>query len=276
MIIHPTQYNPKKYNRVFIFGCSFTNYIWPTWANILHFETNPGTTAYNYGAAGGGNLFILCQMMAANQKHTFQQGDLILTMWSTFCREDRYIGHRWEVPGNLWTQNFYDEQFLQKYACAKGYTVRDLALISAGTDFMKNSSADAFAFLSVPPDWDRQFNKIHDFDNVLDLYQDLISSYPQVMYESVKDGHGGWVNGHKYFWPDVGGTSKIFQDYHPNTKMYLKYLQDIGFNISSQTQSKVEQYSNELLTIAHHQDIRKWGEDIYKGLGNYFWKENPI
>lgn len=276
MILHPSHFNPTKYKRVFIFGCSFTNYIWPTWANILHFETNPGTEAYNYGYPGGGNLFILSQMMAAHQKHRFQANDLILTMWSTFCREDRYIGHRWETPGNLWTQGFYDEEFIRKYACAKGYTVRDLALISAGTEFMKNISSDAYAFLSVPPDWDRQFNKIDDFDDVLDLYKDLIDSYPQVMYESVKDGTGGWVNGHGYIWPGVGTEDKLFYDYHPNTAMYLKYLKDIGFPISLATQNKVSQYMYELKQLDHHQKIREWGENIYRNLGNYFWTKNPI
>ena len=279
MIINPKDFNGKKYNRVFIFGCSFTNYIWPTWANVLHLETNPGTLAYNYGKTGGGNLFILSTMMAAHQKHRFTKGDLILLMWSTFCREDRYIGHGWETPGNLWTQDMYDEKFIKKYACAKGYTVRDLALISAGTKVMEQFECDALAFLSVPPDWDKRYAvDFHEFDEVTQLYKDVIDSYPEVMYETVKDGTGGWVNGHHYHWPGVGGSTekKLFSDYHPNTKMYMKYLMNVGINVSQETQNKVQQYMSELETLNHSDTIRAWGENIYRGLGNYFWHNHLI
>lgn len=276
MIKQITNIDFKKYKRVFIFGCSFTNYIWPTWANIIHLETNKGTPAYNYGAAGGGNIFITCTLMAANQKHRFNKDDLVLLMWSTFCREDRYIGHRWEVPGNIWTQNFYDEKFVLRYSCAKGYTVRDLGLIASATYTMNSLPCDVLTFLSVPPDWDKRYSNKNDFDEVINLYQDVIDSYPPVMYESVKDGSGGWVNGHHYYWPDVNGTEKMFSDYHPNPKMYMKYLMDIGMTVSNDTQDKINTYMSELQQINHHQKIRDWGENIYRDIGNYFWNEHLI
>ena len=43
----------NKYKRVFAFGCSFTNYIYPTWADLIMHEM-PSAECYNFGKAGGG------------------------------------------------------------------------------------------------------------------------------------------------------------------------------------------------------------------------------
>jgi hypothetical protein len=82
----------KKYKRVFIFGCSFTKYEWPTWANILSYEM-PDAEIYNFAQSGAGNLFISERVIAANQRYRYNKDDLILLMWSTHSREDRYIEH---------------------------------------------------------------------------------------------------------------------------------------------------------------------------------------
>ena len=44
-----------KFKRAFVFGCSFTQYYWPTWADILGREFNKFE---NWGQCGGGNQFI--------------------------------------------------------------------------------------------------------------------------------------------------------------------------------------------------------------------------
>ena len=48
----------KKYKRLFAFGCSFTCYIYPTWADIIYQSLNEDCEFYNCGRSGGGNLFI--------------------------------------------------------------------------------------------------------------------------------------------------------------------------------------------------------------------------
>ena len=43
--------------RIFTFGCSFTNYLWSTWANILGYEFREAEF-YNFGKSGAGNQYI--------------------------------------------------------------------------------------------------------------------------------------------------------------------------------------------------------------------------
>jgi hypothetical protein len=53
-------YDYTKYKRVFAFGCSFTGYKYPTWANIMGKHISQAEF-YNFGRSGGGNVFIATQ-----------------------------------------------------------------------------------------------------------------------------------------------------------------------------------------------------------------------
>ena len=47
----------SKYKRLFVFGCSFTQYRWPTWADIIA-KDNPHLEYFNTANSGAGNLYI--------------------------------------------------------------------------------------------------------------------------------------------------------------------------------------------------------------------------
>lgn len=282
MIIHHTNYKNvdfKKYKRIFIFGCSFTHYCWPTWANILSYEANEDTEIYNFGKTGGGNLFISERVIAANQRYRFTEDDLILLMWSTHCREDRYIEHGWETPGNIWTQGFYDSSFVKKYACVKGYMVRDLALMTMIRNTMQLLPCESVLLKSVEPDYDRNFyDGDSSFDEVLDLYKDVTTDMAKPLYEFVKTDTGGWINGHHYHWASVSSSSpeNPFSDYHPNPEMYLKYLQGIGFDISIKTVEKTFRYNYELQQIKERNAIETWANDLFHSNPKYYYHVHLI
>ena len=49
--------DPSKYKRFFAIGCSFTEWFWPTWANIIA-EEHPHLEFKSYAKPGAGNLYI--------------------------------------------------------------------------------------------------------------------------------------------------------------------------------------------------------------------------
>jgi len=249
----------KKYKRVFIFGCSFTRYEWPTWANILAYEM-PDAEIYNFGQSGAGNLFISERVIAANQRYRYTKDDLILLMWSTHSREDRYIENGWETPGNIFTQGFYSEEFVKKYSCVKGYVVRDLALMTMIKNSLENFPCDSVMLKSVEPEYDKKFFMGNAFEEVIELYRDVIYSMGLPLYHFVHNGKGGWINGHLYHWPSISYSSydTPFQDYHPNPAMYMDFLLRSDFMLSSQTQEKVMKYNEELLKLRDRQSIEQW------------------
>jgi hypothetical protein len=101
--------------RLFAFGCSFTQYMWPTWADIIAYDL--GIEYYNYGIAGLGNVGIQHRIIEADIKHTFTDDDIILIMWTSWCREDRVKNCRWLPMGSvIQHQNaVYDRNFVKKY-----------------------------------------------------------------------------------------------------------------------------------------------------------------
>ena len=89
--------------RVFAFGCSLTQYFYPTWADVLihDYKSKGATVGENWGRSGAGNQYISTRLWEANTEYNFTKDDVILLQWSSFFREDRYhMGKGWHTPGN--------------------------------------------------------------------------------------------------------------------------------------------------------------------------------
>ncbi len=102
-----------NYERIFTFGCSFTEYTWPTWADVLAVQSK--IPVFNGARAGMGNPGIACRIVEYDQKFKFTDKDLILVMWTSWTREDRYIKDNWISAGNVFNNPFYDKNFINKY-----------------------------------------------------------------------------------------------------------------------------------------------------------------
>ena len=101
-----------KINRIFTFGCSFTDYAWGTWANILGYEF-PDAKFYNFGKSGAGNHYIFNTLMQADSSYKFTHEDLVIVQWTNISREDRFLdtepeqdpnfiaGGQWITPGKI-------------------------------------------------------------------------------------------------------------------------------------------------------------------------------
>ena len=123
-----------NYKRVFTFGCSFTNWIWPTWADVIAVQT--GLPVYNGALAGIGNVGISCRILEYDLNYNFNEQDLILVMWSSWSREDRYINNRWQIHGSVFNNSFYDQHFLKKYWSWENDIIKNAsAIISTNRSF---------------------------------------------------------------------------------------------------------------------------------------------
>ena len=112
--------------RLFTFGCSFTNYHWPTYADILGTQFD---AFFNWGRSGAGNLFIFNSLMEAHKRNKLTKDDVVCVMWSSISREDRYVGKNWLLAGSMYSQKVYDQEFVKKFSDPNGYLIRDLAQI---------------------------------------------------------------------------------------------------------------------------------------------------
>ena len=139
-----TNLEPKKYKRFFSFGCSFTNYIWPTWADIIG---NDFDFYQNWGAAGSGNHFIFNSIIEADARYNFNENDLVIVMWSFIIREDRYINNRWQHDTIQSLEKTYGSKWFKKYALDKrSFLIRDLAFIKAAQSIIQKANWEQFCF----------------------------------------------------------------------------------------------------------------------------------
>lgn len=100
--------------RIFTFGCSYTKYYWPTWADILRYNYG-ADVVYNYAHSGAGIGQIMYNIQMADTKHNFNPDtDKIVIQWTQFGREDRYIKEKWSAGGGLPNATF-DTEWVRKY-----------------------------------------------------------------------------------------------------------------------------------------------------------------
>ena len=182
-------------SRLFTFGCSFTNYHWPTWADIVsqdfeHYE--------NWGQIGAGNKFIYFSLVECQQRKNITSDDTVIIMWSSQAREDRFIKDKWHTPGVVYDN--YDEYFLENLVDADGYLLDTVTYIQSSVTLLQSIGCK-YVFLSMLPmnistcfnsrNWlDRFIKKLNPdtADKILALYAPALNEVKPSIYETVFNG----------------------------------------------------------------------------------------
>lgn len=170
--------------RFFAFGCSFTNSIRPTWADIVardyaHYE--------NWGQAGAGNSFIFYSLMECHKRNTITRDDVVMIMWSSIGREDRYVNGEWLTPGSIYNQTDYDETFVKKFTDPTGYLMRDAAHLAGAKAVLDSIGCQYYFFSIVPfnvPD-DNIFKIFSTDQKIEKLYSQEFASVRPSVYETI-------------------------------------------------------------------------------------------
>ncbi len=191
--------------RIFAFGCSLTQYFYPTWADILIQQyKNKGYKGSNWAKSGAGNMYINMRLWEANTIHKFNKDDIILLQWSSMYREDRYhMGKGWWTPGNFSRQTIQsDSKFILnnyfyentwKWADIMHCTMRDCSIISATHKALEAIGCKIYSTYFRDPfegweDAPKHFNKtnpkleLEDVGAVLESYrQDIKTTCPPIL-----------------------------------------------------------------------------------------------
>lgn len=212
--------------RAFAFGCSFTQYWrWPTWADMIGRQYD---FFENWGLCGAGNCYILYSLIECQQRHNLGINDKVYIMWSNTSREDRYIDGRWMEGGNVyWDGHPLGHQYRRRFACERGYLIRDLAVIQASKQLLEAWQCDWKFFSMVPLDrsnFDNQLGanpdmKQQDNQDVIDLYRSTLDCIENSVLDVVFNGN--WFTGTGI--PDVNDGNR--RDFHPTPCEHVDYIQ---------------------------------------------------
>lgn len=141
-------------SRLFTFGCSFTGYVWPTWADILG-KDKKYNIYQNWGRLGAGNRFILLGLIECIQRNKIDKTDTVAIMWTSTGREDRYIKGQWYTPGSIYSSNYPDE-YIKNFTDPTGFYLDTVTYIQAAKN-MLDSLGCKYYFFSITP-----LSKIND------------------------------------------------------------------------------------------------------------------
>jgi hypothetical protein len=167
----------KKYKRFFAFGDSFTSYYWPMWADILG---NEFEFFENWGLKGAGNHYIFNSIIECNQRHKFNNNDLIIVMWTGITREDRYVNNHWSTAATQYRETMYGTEWMHKFGTEiRGNLIRDLAYIKASQSLLENTKCDYHFLNSV--------DIIKEDNDVVEVYSDVLSTIKPSFHDIIKN-----------------------------------------------------------------------------------------
>jgi hypothetical protein len=218
--------------------------MWPTWADVVSQEM-PNAEFFNLGKSGAGNLLISSRIAEANNRFKFTDTDLVMVMFSTYCREDRWVDqglhpfNGWVSCGNIYNNDIYPKDWVKKFADEKGYMIRDASLIDMSTKYLEALPCTSVSMLSVPfkIGADSCDSGLKNPESILSVYNDTFNKFKPSMYESVLRG---WKTNYK------------FSDGHPSTAKYFNYLENIGFKLSVTT----KEYADNATRILQESESR--------------------
>lgn len=232
-------------SRFFAFGCSFTKYKWPTWADIIGSEYDQ---YINYAEAAGGNHFIFNSFMECFKLHKINKDDVVGICWTNVLREDRYVKHGWILTGNIYDQVIYDENFVDKFVCVRGSYIRDMAFISAVREILENIGCKYF-FLSmvdmISPDQYRIMSGEDIFNEIYRLHYDTLGFIKPSFHRAIFNYD--W-DSRKELLKDDGSR----YDWHPLPHEHLEYIRKVlpEISISNTTIDLIDQATDAIKSTA--------------------------
>jgi hypothetical protein len=239
----------SKYKRVFAFGCSYTTYNYPTWADILASEM-PNAEYYNLGKSGGGNLMISNRVAQANCKFKFCETDLVMVMFSTVYREDRYLSDNWTTGGNIYNQPHYDKNFVKNYCPPDHFLVRDMALVEMTTTYLKSLGCGTVFFKMA--DWEAEYipseigeTETRTITKLASIYQDSdINNFPPSALSVVNPK--GYT---------VTKDGKPRRDGHPTPEEHYTFLKHTGITLTGLSEQYVKETMEKFNSITYYEQF---------------------
>ena len=221
--------------RLFTFGCSFTNYIWPTWADIV---SNDYDYSENWGQRGGGNKYIYFSLIECHQRNNITADDTVMIMWSSQAREDRFLKGKWHTPGSVYNSDYSDE-FIEEYTDTTGYLLDTVTYIQGSYHLLDSIGCEKH-FLSILPmdistDWwanlieisvNRWLNlapklNLSISSKILKLYSPVLKHIKPSVYETVFNSD--WHSRHDKIIPRPASEWKSWTD-----TLHKNYINNAG------------------------------------------------
>jgi hypothetical protein len=251
-------------SRIFTFGCSFVDYTWPTWADIILYNNN----GYNFGISGGGFDSILYRILESDRKYKFTPSDKIIVIFTTPLRLDVMLYGNSESKNLYWVAagQFTNTSYLKyndELFCIDGLIYKSYNNIILIDNYLKNKKLN-YIFGSVNNLYENIGNYFEKFD-ILDKTKDLISFVKDEVKIKLTDFHTFSLQP-----KDKWIYSKIYDDnidYHLRPKDHLLWVKD---ELIKYMDISINVTDEQIMRIEHEIDIASTQSALYNTLLNKF------
>lgn len=202
--------------RLYTFGCSFTSYFYPTWADFIGSQFD---VYENWGQSGAGNFYIGTQVYECNQINKFTSDDTVLVMFTNYTRHDLINNNsEFMTCGNIYSQGCYDDNFIEKYWSPEHGFYTTWFAINSTYQLLKNIGCNFKFMLAFDLRLQNQYTNIIDYEFVkprmFHCYDDLKTITPEI---NLKD----FINKNNYYEFDIG------VDFHPTINDHYNWVKNI-------------------------------------------------
>lgn len=243
--------------RLFTFGCSFTQYMWPTWAAIIGYDTE--ADMINYALPGLGNVAIHHRIIEADLKHKFTPEDKIMILWSSFSREDRFSNGVWEAYGSVFNAGckYNNRKWLKEHWSMQNDLVKNMtAIITINKLYKNNITWQGHSFAPFANEAADQFDDSMEYAHLRDFYQSHIHDIPWQLFETSK-------------------PFKQLRDSHPDPLGHLDKVQNwiypaLGKELKQTTVDKIKHLQMTVQNYILQNNIVGELDEVYKYLDRLY------
>lgn len=247
--------------RIWTFGCSFTQYFYPTWADILiHQAESNHWFGENWGSVGKGNLYIANKVQECHARNNLGPNDWVFICWTNYFREDTYTAKKgWHSPRFIFQQKEYYDGTVNGFGSAKYYAMRDLAQIQATKLSLKSLGVNQFHFNILP-----MSGGDANIDEVYNTYK-LEFDGPAMMDSLNLTLQDAESKKHRLRSHPPESPSDIMEEWHPLPWEHLEYIKKhiqpkvkwLNTGVTESTEKFVESWKDKLLSMPDPIDLGK-------------------
>ena len=226
--------------RLFTFGCSYSQYVWSMWPNVLGQSFD---YTENFGKSGSGNLFIFYRLIYCSSIRELTSDDTVVVQWSGPSRFDHLHNGNgmWNSSGDTSAEEFVYKG-LDHYNSDPLVTLKQLTYMIAAAKLLNSTGAKwYFMFLN-------EHSKVHTADYTekynLSLADTSVRKELDYMQQYVRDSYsdhlidetGMYEYMMKTFGPqpwrmwyrDINDPKIEFTDCHPIPSQSLSFIRNIA------------------------------------------------
>jgi hypothetical protein len=206
--------------RIFTFGCSFTEYSWPTWADMILYKRE----GVNYGICGGGYEQIMSSLVQCDIDYKLTKDDYIFIVYPNFLRWDAPTYPKWLCYGNAITSPWLESK--DKLWNIEGMVYKNLNwmyminefLLHKGVTFRYGSITKIFKYL------ENYFFDDYQVEGDVLKHLKYIESHIPLLTDFYTDMYGDQNDDNQW------KSTKVWKDrgeYHPRPKHHYGWLKNV-------------------------------------------------